>query len=119
MSAPLLVTIEYEVLHCSSCAFPMHLPSTYVSARRRDHATFWCVNGHTQWFPHETDAERLGKKLQAAEAETERVRTIAMDRGKDIERMKLRTANGVCPCCNRTFKGLAAHMKRKHPDVVK
>lgn len=26
---------------------------------------------------------------------------------------------GVCPCCNRTFKQLAAHMKTKHPDETK
>jgi hypothetical protein len=25
-------------------------------------------------------------------------------------------ANGVCPCCNRTFQNLARHMAGKHPD---
>jgi hypothetical protein len=27
-------------------------------------------------------------------------------------------AAGVCPCCKRTVKQLAAHMKEKHPEFV-
>lgn len=30
-------------------------------------------------------------------------------------RVKNRAKHGVCPCCNRTFKQLAAHMKTQHP----
>ena len=33
-----------------------------------------------------------------------------------VTRMRRRTAAGVCPCCQRTFKQLAAHMKTQHPD---
>ena len=32
-----------------------------------------------------------------------------------VTRLKNRASAGVCPCCNRTFKQLAAHMKTKHP----
>lgn len=31
-------------------------------------------------------------------------------------RLKNRAKAGVCPCCNRTFKQLAAHMKTQHPN---
>jgi hypothetical protein len=27
-------------------------------------------------------------------------------------------ANGVCVCCNRSFKNLAAHMQTKHPEFA-
>lgn len=114
-----LVTVEYTTNHCSSCAVPMHLPKSYFDARREDHKTFYCVNGHSQWFPHETDEERLRKKLHAADIEAERLRKVVVDRGKELEALKTRTAHGVCPCCHRTFKALAAHMKRKHPEAVK
>ncbi len=33
-----------------------------------------------------------------------------------VTRLKNRAVAGVCPCCNRTFKQLAAHMKTKHPE---
>lgn len=35
---------------------------------------------------------------------------------KKKEQLETRAANGVCPCCHRTFKQLARHMKTKHPD---
>jgi chemotaxis response regulator CheB len=35
-----------------------------------------------------------------------------------LTKTKKRVANGVCPCCNRTFKQLARHMKAKHPEFV-
>lgn len=31
-------------------------------------------------------------------------------------KIKKRISSGVCPCCNRTFKQLAAHMSNKHPE---
>ena len=33
-----------------------------------------------------------------------------------VTRLKKRAIAGVCPCCNRTFQQLAAHMAHKHPD---
>ena len=35
-----------------------------------------------------------------------------------LTRVKRRVGNGVCPCCNRTFKNLADHMTTKHPDYA-
>jgi len=35
-----------------------------------------------------------------------------------LTRQKRRAANGVCPCCKRTFKDLARHMSGKHPEYV-
>lgn len=37
---------------------------------------------------------------------------------REAERLRRRTAAGVCPCCNRSFVQLARHMKTKHPDHV-
>ena len=31
---------------------------------------------------------------------------------------KNRVAASVCPCCKKTFKQLAAHMKNKHPNYA-
>jgi hypothetical protein len=33
-------------------------------------------------------------------------------------RIKNRIARGVCPCCNRSFADLGAHMQQKHPHFT-
>lgn len=33
-------------------------------------------------------------------------------------RLKKRIANGVCPCCNRSFKNLHLHMENQHPEYL-
>jgi hypothetical protein len=35
-----------------------------------------------------------------------------------LNKVKKRVAHGVCPCCNRTFKQLAAHMAKMHPELL-
>lgn len=35
-----------------------------------------------------------------------------------VTKLKKRAANGVCPCCNRTFVDLARHMAGKHPTFL-
>lgn len=36
-----------------------------------------------------------------------------------VTKMKKRASAGVCPCCKRTFKQLAAHMSHMHPEYAK
>lgn len=35
-----------------------------------------------------------------------------------VTRLKRRAANGVCPCCTRTFADLKRHMANQHPDFT-
>ena len=76
--------------------------------------------------------DKLKKKLEIANRGkefAERQAAIARDaeryqkncaRAQKAAKTKLikRIKNGICPCCNRTFKQLAAHMKNKHPEYV-
>jgi hypothetical protein len=41
-------------------------------------------------------------------------RSLAAQKGVTT-RIKRRVANGVCPCCKRTFQDLARHMAGQHP----
>jgi type II secretory pathway component HofQ len=113
-----------------------------VRARWLEHPTqFYCPQGHPQHYT-ETEVQRLQKQLaeaqekaQAAtkrkewaeqEAKNARAAEAAERAAKDAERAskvraqkKLkRVANGVCPCCNRTFQNLARHMKTKHGSAT-
>jgi hypothetical protein len=118
------VALKFTRLCCSECGVPWGVPEGYERNRRDDHKTFWCPNGHAQHFPQESEAERLRKSLHAAtlarESAERRAREAAEAREsaeKDAKRLKARAKAGVCPCCNRTFKQLAAHMKNKHPEI--
>jgi len=89
---------------------------------RRDHSTFYCPNGHPRKFMHESDVERERRLRKEAEnravaerAARDRAEAEAKDMRTQLGTLRKRTAAGVCPCCHRTFRQLATHMKTKHP----
>jgi len=111
---------------CAECGILFSAPSPYIAARRKDGDAFHCPNGHYLTFG-EGETEKLRRerdRLKQKQAElhdrhredldAERRRTAAA-KGQ-VTKMKRRSAAGVCPCCNRTFKQLAAHMKNQHPS---
>lgn len=112
---------------CCECGVQFGVTQAYDAARQSDGKTFYCPNGHGQAYT-ETDAMRLRKAEERLAEETRR-RKAAQDllraeershsatRGH-LTRTKKRVAGGVCPCCNRSFVKLAAHMKTKHPHYV-
>lgn len=62
-----------------------------------------------QWAEESRDSWRKSSETNA--------RRLSAQRGVTT-RIKNRVKHGVCPCCQRTFRQLAAHMKSKHPDFV-
>lgn len=120
---------DLEVRVCGECGVLFAMPEVMVAARRRDGEDFYCPNGHCRVF-RETDADRLQRELAASRdraarlsAEREQLRaSLSAQRGQttkarnERDRMRARAAVGVCPCCGRTFKQLARHMKAKHPE---
>jgi hypothetical protein len=65
----------------------------------------------------ELQAERARKAAALIRANLAEEARLKLERA--AKRHKTRTAAGTCPCCTRTFKQLAAHMKNKHPDYAK
>ena len=60
----------------------------------------------------------LNGQLSRAREATEHEMRRANGYKGHLTRAKKRAANGVCPCCNRSFSNLARHMKCKHPDYA-
>lgn len=91
--------------------------------------TFYCPNGHGQHYT-KTEVSRLKDKLANAEkrlAWSEDSATRARIEAEEAKRSRAaikgqltktrnRIANGVCPCCHRTFVNVARHVTSKHPD---
>lgn len=82
---------------------------------------WFCPNGHNRIYS-ETEQQKLQKQLfQAQENERlerqwkERERKQRLAAEKKISALKTRVANGVCPCCHRSFQNLRRHMATKHP----
>jgi hypothetical protein len=123
---------DMSKIQCADCGIAYLVPDRWKQARRDDHKTFWCPNGHTQYFPGETEAEKLRRerdhlKQRIAQRDDwvreERERRAAVERQLaaqkgQVTKLKNRAGAGVCPCCNRTFQALARHMAAKHPQFA-
>lgn len=136
MSAVAYLPVEMvSAGNCWSCGVPVYLPRAKYDSCQRDHAqSFHCCNGHSAVFAGKTEAQLLREELDktrenltkrltwaeqnAIDARQQRDaahRQASAARGQ-VTRIKNRVGNGVCPCCKRTFKQLAAHMACKHPE---
>ena len=102
------------------------MPEWLEHARQVDHQTFYCPLGHPNHYPAgKTESERLRDQLNAEIAYSKR-KSEALEREKrlhaatkgELTKTKNRIANGVCPCCNRSFAQLTRHMKSQHPEYV-
>lgn len=122
------VILDSEV--CCECEMLFAIPHTYRLRLRKSHALFYCPAGHAQHYIDANDEDVLREKLRKAEARADEWRAeydqewkarkaterrLSAAKGV-LTRTKKRIANGVCPCCNRTFQNLANHMKGKHPE---
>lgn len=101
---------DFEVIECARCALPFGVTGRFDRQRREDHRSFFCPHGHSNYYPHETEQEKLKRK---AEMLADQVRMEREQREK-AERQLKRVEKGVCPKCNRCFKNVERHMKSKH-----
>lgn len=128
------IALELETLTCGrdGCGIVFAVPEIWVTARRKDHHTWYCPNGHQRYFPDKSDVERLQEQLATANGNLNYYREMYTEyhnQAKSLEkslraqkaastRMKRRITNGVCTSCNRSFANVARHMERQHPDQV-
>lgn len=115
------------------CGIWMALPANLNRQAHENGKGIFCPLGHT-WVVKDTEIDRLRKeaerlKRQVANRE-EDVRaeraSHAATKGqltktaKKLKSTEVRAANGVCPCCQRSFTdtGLARHIATKHPEFV-
>lgn len=116
---------ELLTLKCGQCGVLFALPLAMVEARESDGYRFYCPNGHPRVF-RDSIEKRLQREL---EAERNKAARIMADRDQIkaslraqkgiVTKMRKRMAEGVCPCCQQSFRDLAEHMLVKHPGFVK
>lgn len=126
-------TTQLHVVRCKCGG--VYAIAEHVRAYCEEHRTIWhCPYCQTGWgFAYLGPQTKLEKERDAAlerarrlEEEvahqrgrvTQRDRSIRAIRGH-ATRVRKRIANGVCPCCRRSFENLARHMKGQHPGYAK
>ena len=115
MSSEYVVKVTLEVIECANCSMPFGVSERFLKDRRRDHTTFYCPHGHHNFYPQESEEEKLRKQKDAAVLEAMEERQKRIDAEKAHKRL---VKTGVCPCCRRNFVALRRHMKTKHPDYL-
>jgi FtsZ-binding cell division protein ZapB len=128
MNNTLTKVIQMRITDCCVCGITFAMPDSFYRQQQElgKQANFYCPNGHQMHFSRsilqqevdrlKSENDSLSKSRTSLHDQlTEKVHEI--DRlNKSIKRRNRRLKAGVCPCCNRTFKELAAHMKTEHPD---
>lgn len=109
---------------CFKCGIAFGMPRDFQQFCKRDKTTFYCPNGHGQVYARtieqdlRRDLEDAQRRAASAEGSAKRERHRADGYKGAMRKAKKRVANGVCPCCTRTFRDLAAHMKTQHPEYA-
>jgi hypothetical protein len=129
--------IEMYVEECCNCGVTFAMTMDFHNEKLRDRnnhnrRSFYCPNGHAQWYTGETEEQKLKRELKQAREQAEREagwrrsaekratheRNRANGYKGHATRISKRVKAGVCICCNRTFQDLASHMATKHPQFT-
>jgi 3-mercaptopyruvate sulfurtransferase SseA len=118
---------------CGTCGVWFAIPDIIIDSCRREGGFFSCPNGHSRGWEKkdcETETDKIRRerdRLQQRLAQKDddiafqREQRAAAERSAiaykgQATRLRKHAKAGTCPCCKRTFRQLALHMKHKHPD---
>ena len=119
---------DYTVIDCCNCKMLFAVPEEIDNRWLKTGSTFYCPQGHPQHYT-KSENQKLKKQLDLAKKKLERTErelawaetakqnlrnTIRAEKGAKTK-LKKRIANGVCPCCKRSFANVKRHMDGQHP----
>lgn len=124
---------DFVAIECFRCKEVFGLDKATHAQLRRSQGSFHCPWGHSQYFPAgESETDKLRRERDRLKQQETRLieeaqiawNTVKLEQRRgaaargQITKLKKRAAGGVCPCCNRQFAALGAHMAAKHPGFV-
>lgn len=65
-----MTTINFETVDCCNCGVVFQVPAEFDNARQEDGQSFYCPNGHAQFY-EDGDEEKL-KRLETENTELKR-----------------------------------------------
>ena len=118
-----------KVHDCPNCGITHAIPTDFERLMKERDGSCICPNGHSWSFTgksknqiikeNEERIAQLRARVASRNEEIEHIKGSQKALRGVITKTKRRIANGVCPCCNRSFADLAKHMKGKHPKYIK
>lgn len=136
-----MATLQYvgtlQITSCW-CGIQMAIPSDLYDYAQRKGSTVYCPLGHTFVYG-DTRYDQLKREAEEARALKENAeRALVRERARvdqaraeaqhekrraaaargQLTKTKKRVANGVCPCCNRSFANVKRHMDTQHPEYI-
>lgn len=118
-------TITMSTVNCAQCHITFGTSRDFNSKRQEDHATFYCPQGHHNYYPQESDEEKLRWQLRSSEARRIHAEdeAAAAERSRralkgQLTRIRNRVATGVCPWCKRNFGNVQRHVQSQHPEHI-
>lgn len=131
-----MVTVTHElvieVVNCPNCGTAFGVGQTLLNSLRKNHASFYCPNGHSMSYGEtkqekelaalkkriaqlKEDSEYWQGKAEANAAAEKAVKNQLKTTRANLTRTRNKLARGMCPCCETTFPNLAEHMNTVHP----
>lgn len=59
--------VEMEIEHCCKCGIVFAITKALKTRRLNDHKSFYCPNGHGQYFSEDNEVEELKRRLKQEE----------------------------------------------------
>lgn len=124
------ITESFHVVSCYTCGVRFGIGSKLYRRTVTDaKGSIYCpACGSCTCWKESEDALRIKQLEQKLQWEMENSQRLRQERESVeksliankavVTRLQRRIGSGVCPCCHRTFKQLAAHMANKHPKLI-
>lgn len=122
MSAVLQFQYALQTIECAKCFISFAVASVFLTERRRDHASFYCPQGHSNYFPGQSDLEKLRNEIAEKERSLEFQRRRAQqnyERAEATERQLRATRGVVTRTKNRIAKGKCPKCSDQSSDLAK
>lgn len=124
-------TTELTEMHCGECGITYAVPEYWRLEKQKNASVWYCPNGHSRAYI-ESDVVKLSRQLKEKEDQLQRERQrldqVKAERDGEhrrvsaahgqITKLRKRVGHGVCPCCNRRFPDLLAHIQESHPNFA-
>lgn len=122
---------ELTAINCGCCGGIYAISERYRQKMHEEGKCWTCPYCKASWgYSGNSDNQRLRKELEEAKRREQWAKDDAAwqkNQKATVEKrlsaakgqatkLRKRISAGVCPCCHRTFKQLAAHMTHKHPE---
>ncbi len=133
MSNTISFSVELTTIDCGQCGATYAISEKYRVHKYQESGFWHCPYCQCSWGYSEGQNTKLKNQIAQLQTTVEHKEAaiVNLRQQRDaVERSKIalkaahtrqcnRVKNGVCPCCNRTFQNLAAHMATKHSDYAK